>query len=479
MKLKDRLTIALTLVTGAVLGVSFFVVAVLVRQDETEDLDRAILSQATTSMFLVLQKDRLHPKVIDGAGEVPELSMPVRRYEAIYGPDGQVLSATHSFDHQTPSLEQLGVPPLVPREGVIVELEVQGNKLRGLVLPFGEQLRYRMLYALTRRSVDDDLRFLHEVFSVLFLASLAATTVLSRWLGARLASDVDTLARVARAVTSGDLAARVHGRTQGGAELKALGDDMDRMIGQLGELVANQRTFVSHAAHELRSPLATLRGQLQLALRRPRPAEEYREIIEESLVEVESLIALAEDLLVLARLQGSLTPRENQVTLEESIRDALRMARGAADQRDVLFREDFDAIRSLPVQGNRADLARALRNLLDNAVAHSPPGGTVRLEGLRRQDRLELAVIDQGAGIPSQDVPRLFSPFFRGSKEQSGESQGTGLGLTIVREIVRSHGGEIFLDTAHAQGARFVLTLPLAQPSAEHPEKAGGRRLQA
>ncbi|MDW8251032.1 MAG: histidine kinase dimerization/phospho-acceptor domain-containing protein, partial [Myxococcales bacterium] len=83
------------------------------------------------------------------------------------------------------------------------------------------------------------------------------------------------------------------------------------MIGQLSELVANQRTFVSHAAHELRSPLATLRGHLQLALRRSRSADEYREIMEESLGEVESLIALAEDLLVLTRIQGWIAPRES------------------------------------------------------------------------------------------------------------------------------------------------------------------------
>ena len=464
MKLKDRLAVALTLVTGGVLGLSFLVVALLVRHDETEDLDRAILAQATSAVFLVLQRDRMNPRVIDGPGEVPELSMPVRRYEAIYGPEGRLLSATPSFEEQAPSLAQLGVPESVPGDGVIVELVVRGNRLRGVVLPFGEGNRYRMLYALTRRSVDEDLRFLHEVFLGLFLVALAATVLVSRWLGARLVGDVDTLARVARAVASGDLAARVGGRTQDSTELQTLGEDVDRMIGQLSELVASQRTFVSHAAHELRSPLATLRGHLQLALRRSRSVEEYREIIEESLEEVESLIALAEDLLVLARIQGGIALRESSTTPGDLVRDALRMARGPAEAQGVEFREELASIQDIAVRGSRADLARALRNLLDNAVTHSPPGSVVTIEGVLRGERVELAVCDQGHGVSPQDIPNLFSPFFRGSKEQSGERHGTGLGLTIVREIARSYGGDVFLDTSWTQGARFVLVLSLARP---------------
>ncbi|MCS6901211.1 MAG: hypothetical protein RMJ98_17195 [Myxococcales bacterium] len=116
---------------------------------------------------------------------------------------------------QAPSLHQLGVPENIPNDGLIVELVVRGNRLRGVVLPFGEGNRYRMLHALTRRSVDEDLRFLHEVCLGLFLAALALTVLVSQWLGARLVGDVETLAQVARAVASGDLEARVGGSNSG------------------------------------------------------------------------------------------------------------------------------------------------------------------------------------------------------------------------------------------------------------------------
>lgn len=461
MKLKDRLSIALTLVAGAALGISFFVVVLLVRREEIEDLDRAILSQATAAVHLILQQDWQNPRVVEGAGEIPELPVTVRRYEAIYNHEGALLSATRTFGRDAPPFQSLGIHESIPSSGTVVDLIIQGNRLRGVVLPFGEANRYRLLYALTRRSVDEDTHFLSEVFIALFVAALAVTALFSRWLGARLVGDVETLASVARAVASGDLAARVQGRTTDSSELRALGEDVDRMIGQLSELVFSQRTFVSHAAHELRSPLATIHGQLQLALRRPRTDTEYREIIEESLSDVESLIALAEDLLVLARLQG--TPRQGEgiARVEELVRDAIRMARGPAEAKGITFQEHLESISSLPVKGSRADLARAVRNLLDNAVTHSPANTVVTLEGRLKEDQVELAVCDQGSGVSLQDIPKLFSPFFRGSKEQSGEIYGTGLGLTIVREIARASGGDIFLDETNAKGARFVLVLPI------------------
>ena len=290
---------------------------------------------------------------------------------------------------------------------------------------------------------------------------------MARWLGARLAEDVDALAGAARSVARGDLTVRVAGRARGSTELRALGDDLDDMIARLDSLVASQRTFISHAAHELRSPHATLRGELQLALRRPRTAEEYHDTIEEALGEVEQLIALAEDLLVLARQQGAtaIGPRRTTTPVGEAIADALRMARGPADTRGVQLIGPSSPLVTATVRGARPDLARAIRNLIDNAVTHSPRGGSVQVEVEGDGAQLRVAVTDEGPGVPEKDVARLFDPFFRGSLEQSGETQGAGLGLAIVREIVQAVGGSVWVDASHRPGARFVIELPLALSS--------------
>lgn len=458
MRLKHRLSVSLTLVTALVLGVSFLIATLLVKREETDDLDRAILVQATLSAYLVMQRSQTSPSVDDGAGEIPELPMLARRYEAIYAPDGKLLSVSRTFGGLAPRYEQFELHEPLPHKGTLVELTVGDTPLRGVMLPFGDDRRFRLLYALSRRPVDDDLRFLIEVFVVLFLSATGLTAMFSRWLGARLSGDVDAIADVARAVTSGDLDARVRGRATGSLELRALGADMDRMIGQLGALMATQRTFVSHAAHELRSPLATLRGELQLALRRPRSADEYRDTIAESLGEVELLIALAEDLLVLARLQSDTLRRESSCSLGDALNDALRMSRGFADAQGVAFQLP-DSLPPVFLRGARPDLARAIRNLLDNAVSHSPTGGVVAVDAVVRDGTLALSISDQGPGVPAQDIPHIFSAFYRGSKDQS-EGKGTGLGLAIVREILRGVGGRVYVDPDHPAGACFVLEIP-------------------
>jgi two-component system heavy metal sensor histidine kinase CusS len=228
-----------------------------------------------------------------------------------------------------------------------------------------------------------------------------------------------------------------------------------------------QRTFVSHAAHELRSPLATLRGELQLALRRERSAAEYRAAVEQALADVEELRQLAEDLLTLARVQKAGRPHNGgTVDVRTIVVDAVHMARGHADSHHVavLAPGTDDGVLSIPVRGVARDLARALRNLLDNAVSHSPEGGTVHLSvAVTTGGRaIDIAVEDEGPGVDEADLDRIFTPFWRGSNEESG-APGAGLGLAIAREIARGHEGDIVVDKpASGRGARFVLRVPRA-----------------
>jgi two-component system heavy metal sensor histidine kinase CusS len=229
------------------------------------------------------------------------------------------------------------------------------------------------------------------------------------------------------------------------------------MIAQLDELVSSQRTFVTHAAHELRSPLTTLKGELQLALRRPREGAEYRDAILATLVDVDQMAELVESLLSLARAQRQGRPSDT-VPAGEVLDEALRMARGPADLRQVTLEVSSTAARGLVIVADRGSLARALRNLIDNAVTHSPEGRTVRLD-LEDAGRLaRFSVSDEGGGVSEEDAQHLFTPFYRGAQEPAGT--GVGLGLAIAMEITRTHGGEVRIDRDHASGARFLLEVP-------------------
>ncbi|EYF00340.1 sensor histidine kinase [Chondromyces apiculatus] len=499
MKLKTRVTLAVTAVTASALLASFVTVAFLVRRDEMGDLDRALLLQAHTAAELAMVRSTERPSVMEGQVAVPESLGLTARYMATYEADGSLISATRSFGGQAPSLPTLGVS-VPPEEESSVDLAAGGVMLRGVVLPLGERGQ-SLLYAASRGTVDEDTRFIGRAASVIFVAAVLITAFVARWLSARLASDVQAIAQVARAVAQGDLGARVGVGVRGSAETKRLGEDMDHMIGRLGALVATQQMFISHAAHELRSPLATIQGELQLALRRPREAAEYQEAIQEALTDVVALGALAEDLLVLARVQAG--PKDGEgtaataaagsavrpvnagepataaqagpggevVAVGEVLDDALRMARGKADTRGVALKEIEEGGVPLAtlVRGSRWKTARALRNLVDNAVAHTPEGGVVEVRvergerGERGEESVRLVVTDEGTGVAPEDRTHIFEPFYRSAKEQSGEQEGAGLGLTIARDIARASGGDVLLDDAFHGGARFILVLPAAR----------------
>ena len=476
MRLGRRLAIAFTTVTAAVVAASFVSIFLLVRRDELGDLDRALSSQARTAAHVI---DEEGARELDGFTEVPEDLDPLPRFVALYDKAGGLEASSKSFEGNVPELASLRNPS--ERESQAVEIEVGGQTLRGVFLPISGQRT--LLYAVSRREVDNDERFLLEMLTCLFAVVLGATAGVGLFLGKRLARDVEGLATVARAVSGGDLAARAGHRAWGSSELRSLASDLDMMIERLGALVVAQRTFVSHAAHELRSPLATLRGEVQLALRRSRTAEEYKSTLTDLLEEVEGLVRLAEDLLTLARVQGG-EPGNATTSLRDMVAEALRMSKGRALERSIVI--DVDTPSPDPkVRGGRGELSRALRNLVDNAITHSEVGSHVTISAERSDRRIELRVTDEGCGIPDSERDRIFSPFFRGTLTSAGLEPGAGLGLAIARGIVRAQGGELMLGEQQEKGTTFVVVLvePETSPSLEsspplddEPASYGGQR---
>jgi two-component system heavy metal sensor histidine kinase CusS len=455
MRFHNRLTLGLLGVTASTLLVSFTTVYFLVERDELRDLDLALIAQAETAA---------RQQTIEGEARVPEKpASSILRFAALYGDDGTVQTYTRAIgDRPPPSLRALGVEGRPGDDGVPVELEAAGRKLRGVVVPTS---RGPLLFAVSRRSVDEDLRYLARVLAALFGGALAITALIAQWLGRRLAEDVSAIATTARAVAAGDLAARVaRGAGRGSNETRALANDLDTMIAQLEKLMSAQRTFISHAAHELRSPLATLRGELQLALRRERSAEEYRAAVEKALTDAEELAQLTEDLLTLARVQQApaTTPAAANVDVRTLVADAARMARGHAVARGVRIDGPSGDALETEVAGGRTDLARALRNLIDNAVTHSPEGGVVNVSARVDDGSVEIVIADEGPGVDEHDADRIFTPFWRGATEE-GHNLGAGLGLAIAREIARQHGGDIVLDRGRTRGAAFALRVPRVQ----------------
>ncbi|MCW5833918.1 MAG: HAMP domain-containing histidine kinase [Labilithrix sp.] len=457
MKLRTRLTLAFTLVTSVALIVSFVVVYLFVERDELRELDHALLVQAEHVASVAVARSPDDPLIGEGPGELVDPPSVTVRYAAEYERDGRLVASTRSFGGQAPRLAEINARIDSP-EGAAVTLTHNGAQLRGVLVPIGS--RRVLLYAVSSKGIANDLAFLLRTFAALFAGATSLTWIVARWLARSLVRDVDAICEVAEAVATGELDARVGPRARGSVETRLLAERLDQMIERLGELVAAQRDFISSAAHELRSPLTSLRGELELALRRDRSGPEYKETIERALGDAATLVTLADDLLAIARTEGRARAASSEPTrVSDIVEDATRMTRGNAEVRSVEVA--FEGEGDVSVACSRKEVARALRNLLDNAVAHSPPAGTVLVRAAVADATVEIAVEDGGAGVRAEDAALLFTPFWRGDGERAAEG-GTGLGLSLAREIARAAGGDVRYDASHAPGARFVLLLPRA-----------------
>ncbi len=467
MKFRARIVVAVTGVTMVTLGSAFSVVLYADNRLQQRQFDDAVEAEARDEAIHVANHIGHNIALGEGPGPTASDVGPLIKYEAVYGPGGSVVASTETFLGSPPRWSSLHVG-----NRVCFNLRFLHEHLRGAVVPVPGHGGFRLLLAAPRDDLDADATFLRKAMGSVFCVAVVWASLVATWIVRRLTRGHDAIVAVAHRVVAGDLSARI-GRRVGDAETTQLAHDLDAMIDRLESLISGQQRFVAHAAHELRTPLATLYGELSHALRRPRDEPAYRAAIEEALDATRRLKALADDLLTLARL-GSRearvdTSNDTETALTDAIvAGALKSVEALAHARDVKVRVRGDGLR---VRGRLPDLERALRNLLDNALWHAPKGSEVEVVTSERDAMAEVSVSDEGAGVPAAERERIFEPFYRGTLEQVRDVPGAGLGLAIVREIARSHGGDVLLVTdpsASDKGARFVLRLPLAaNPAAD------------
>jgi len=374
-------------------------------------------------------------------------------YGALYHADGTVVADTASFAH-APSLSQVGMPP-ARAIGVPFDFPFDGKTLRGVLVEVSSEgvppPKY-LLVAASRRDIDDDAQELLAVGWWIVVASLPFALALGWLLGRRMAKGLEALATAAGKVTTGELDLPPAADDQD-EEVTALATALRDMVKRLNSHIEIERRFASHAAHELRSPLAALRAELELALRRPRTVAEHEATLQDALDDTNRLVDLAEDLLVVARTESGVIEGEYEnVPPLEVVHKAVAasMARAPA-QISVVASSDAAMVRGAPVA-----LTRMVRNLIDNSVVHG--GATdMRVRIAVEGPWLRIEVEDDGPGVPPEDRERVFEPFHRAANAR--REPGAGLGLGIAREIARRHGGDVVMDSA-AKPTRFVALLP-------------------
>ena len=455
--LRGRAVVAASLLGLATLGASFTAVALVVNRSQERKLDTALRRAARAEAAYVDRHewaDGAPPAISDRPGPAANDVGPLPKYLAVYWPDGSPAGATTNFGGRVPALPGTRQP-----DGECFDTVANGKRLRAVLMPIPRHPGATLFLGVSRADLDGDAQFLTRAMVAVFAVAVAWTAALAWWIVGRLTRSHRAIVATARRVSAGDLGARVPVRSER-QDPEGLGRNMNDMIDRLALLLRSQQQFIAQAAHELRSPLTTLYGELSLAMRRERSREEYRRTIEQALESSQNLKGLAEDLLSLARLGTEPRPVGETVSIDEVAAAAAAAVSEAARQQSITLDIQPGHAR---VRGRAGDLQRMLRNLLENAVRHCPAGAVVSLRARTSEKQVLLRVCDQGPGVQAEERARVFEPFFRGAHDRADPHVGAGLGLTIARDIARLHGGDvILLDGREAPGACFEVSLPNA-----------------
>jgi two-component system, OmpR family, sensor kinase len=410
--------------------------------------------QVQNDIHLLFMRDRF---VLPGA----DVFASQGTYVQITAPDGTVVSSSANLGTQSLSVNASMLDRVNQGDSIFTNSVASGVRLRMYVAPLRarDQIVGAIVVAEPTQPVADTLRRLATLLAFGIIGGLVVAAFVGALLARSALAPIDRVTQSARGIAhSGDLSRRVEQRKTHD-EVGRLATTFNEMLARIEELFRSQQRFVADMSHELRSPLTTIRGNLDL-LRRG--AFENNQERDASLAAIDSESArmqrMVQDLLLLAQADAGVELRKQPIELDTLLLDVYRQARMMANGVKVSLGCEDQA----QVLGDPDRLKQLFINLIDNAIKYTPNGGEVKLSFERDTEWVRVAVADTGAGIPEQDLPKIFDRFYRVDKARSRENGGAGLGLAIVKWVVDAHGGKIDVESQRGKGTIFTVWLPLA-----------------
>lgn len=386
--------------------------------------------------------------------------------DALIGAQGVIVTVNGKngpiFKWPTPEMADPLAAAQVALGRTPVRLALGGAEYRviaaGMETPWGDSA-----HVVVGRDIRHHTDFLAELQNNFWLAVLAAA-LLTAGVGALIVrrglQPVRSIAHTAGRISAGQLAERMIERDVP-PELAELVGAFNAMLGRLEESFGRLSDFSADLAHELRTPIHTLRMQTEVSLSKARDADEYRDLLASNLEEYERLSRMIADMLFLAKAEhGLLVPLSEPLALRPLCERLIEYYGLLADNVSLQLAGD-----DLTVHGDRLMLERAIGNVLVNAIHHTPAGGAIIVSLRPLVGWVEVAIANTGDPIPAEAVNRVFDRFVRldsgteGTAREGRGQEGTGLGLAIARSIVLAHGGEIAVRVV-GQQTEFYLRLP-------------------
>lgn len=434
------------------------------------ELERSTALFLADKLNVIRTMLRERPEDSDGLREEVELESAARRYEQFYI---RLLDERNDLVMSTPGMmEQLDLRHFpsqaqTPPGRALPMMGKNGRPFRvtSAVVPVGSRPgeTATIQVAIDVSQKEELLARYRQWFGVILLGSLVIFPLAGYHLARQGIRPVEEIANTARHISSTNLRERILPEGYP-SELASLAGTFNQMLDRLEESFERISRFSADIAHDLRTPVNNIRGEAEVALARARTVDEYRDVLGSCLEEAVRLSNLISDLLFLARAESPLAHLHWAcVDVRELLSSVRDYYEGAAAEGGISL-ITANGQESVIAEMDRTLVQRAVGNLVANAVAHTPSGGSIVMGAESERGSIRIAVADTGAGIPPEALPRVFDRFFRVDKSRSHVSGGTGLGLSIVQSIMVLHGGNAEIASQLGRGTRVTLHLPVSRP---------------
>jgi heavy metal sensor kinase len=376
----------------------------------------------------------------------------------LFYPSGVVFSSSNMRYWKSIGIDYAAVEGLLEkRNDIFVTHALPNTKYHARVIyaRIGSEIMLQMGY-----NMEDEERLL-QVFKQWFLVTvslLLALAVAGGWFMARRAlSGVAMVTRTARRISETDLQTRVPVGLRH-TEIDQLANTFNQMLDRIQQLVTGTRQMNDNIAHDLRSPIARIRGLAEITLTGSKSVDEFQQMAGSTIEECDRLLEMINTMLTISRTEAGMHPDKCvRVDLAAIIDSACELFAPLAEDKSIeLQKQIHDAVY---VYGDQRMLQRMAANLIDNAIKYTDAGGRVTV-GLRSDgaERAFLTVTDNGMGISPEDQSKIFHRFYRGDRSRS--LGGSGLGLSLVQAVARAHGGKVQVQSAPQNGACFTVVFP-------------------
>lgn len=460
LKVRSTLAFRLTLWYAGIFavfsGIAFLLFYTLITSVLQGRIDQDLLGQAQRFSVLLATEGL---DAVNNNAVIEAQSAGVKKvFFRLLNLNGEVFSSSNMSYWKNIAVDGKAIGQLLQSQTPVIETIVIPNR--------SEEVR--ILYAMISpttiaqvgQAMESQSRFV-EAFKKIFFATMSLLIVVAAavgWFMARRAvSGVEVVTRTARKISEGSLQERVPVKATGD-EIDQLATTFNQMLERIQALLTEIKEMNDNIAHDLRSPIARIRGLAEVTLTTGKSPDDFETMAASTIEECDRLLDMINTMLVISKTEAGVEKvSHDKVDIAALIGNACELFEPLAEEKNVGLRRR--APEKTIVSGDARMLQRMLANILDNAVKYTPPGGEVEISLSESEKKdIIIAIRDSGIGISETDVPHVFERFYRCDRSRS--QPGTGLGLSLARAIARAHGGDITVRSALDQGSTFTVTLP-------------------